>query len=804
MTSLFSALAAALRSLRRAPGFTALALAMLALGIGANVAIFSLFRSIVLAPLPYPEPECLVGFTAINAPKALTMPALSASDFRDFRERTRAYAQLAAFRPDFVSYAPAGGAEPIQLVAAHTTEEFFPTFGVAPHAGRVFRAEEFSAAAPRTAVLSHAAWRRHFGSRADVLGTTVTLNDEPTLLLGVMPEGFREPEFVDVWLPFPVEAPENLARDSRFWWTVGRLAPGTSLGAAQAEAAAIAAALANEYPATNKGWSATVAPLLELRIGGLRQTLLLLVGAVGLVLLVACVNLANLMLARGVARLPELGVRLALGATPATLARGVFVESVVLALAGGAAGSLLAALALPALATRLPAGLVPRSSAVAVDGGALLFALGASVLTGVIFGLLPAWQVARADVNTTLKASAARGTTSGFAARAQSLLIVGQIALTLLILSGATLLMRSLLNLQQTDPGFDPRGVLTVRLAPPPAKWETMLELAAYYERALDEVRRVPGVESAAVDSSAPLCGISLRYPFWVQGRPRAEGNADDAIFNSVSADFFATLRVPLRAGRLLDARDTETGPKVCLINQTLAQRLFPGESALGKRIQTLPWLEREYREIVGVVGDVRQENLSDPPPAQIYVPLRQSPWFFATMVIRTAGPAVSVGSIQAALRRADPTASMTIRSLEDNIAMTTTVARLRTTLFGMFGAIALGLSAFGLYASMAFTVNQRRREFGVRMALGASPARILAEVLGRAGRLALLGVAAGLVGAVALAQTLRGLLYGVEPADPLVLAALAVFLPTVALLACAHPALRASRLNPVTALQSE
>ncbi len=804
MTSLLSALAAALRSLRRAPGFTALALAMLALGIGANVAIFSLFRSIVLAPLPYPEPERLVGFTAINAPKALTMPALSASDFRDFRERARSYAQLAAFRPDFVSYAPAGGAEPIQLVAAHTTEEFFPTFGVAPRSGRVFRAEEFSAAAPRTAVLSYTAWRRHFGSRVDVLGTTVTLNDAPTLLIGVMPEGFREPEFVDVWLPFPVEAPENLARDSRFWWTVGRLAPGTTLGAAQAEAAALAAALANEYPATNKGWSATVAPLLELRIGGLRQTLLLLVGAVGLVLLVACVNLANLMLARGVARLPELGVRLALGATPATLARGVFLESVLLALAGGAAGSLLAALALPALATRLPAGLVPRSSAVAVDGGALLFALGASVLTGVIFGLLPAWQVARADVNTTLKASAARGTTSGFAARAQSLLIVGQIALTLLILSGATLLMRSLLNLQQTDPGFEPRGVLTVRLAPPPAKWDTLLELAAYYERALDEVRRVPGVASAAVDSSAPLCGISLRYPFWVQGRPRTDGNADDAIFNSVSADFFATLRVPLRAGRLLDARDTETGPKVCVIHPTLAQRLFPGESALGKRIQTLPWLEREYREVVGIVGDVRQENLSDPPPAQIYVPLRQSPWFFATMVIRTSGPAVSVGSIQAALRRADPTASMTIRSLEENIALTTTVARLRTTLFGMFGAIALGLSAFGLYASMAFTVNQRRREFGVRMALGASPARILAEVLGRAGRLALLGVAVGLVGAVALAQTLRGLLYGVEPADPLVLAALAVFLPAVALLACAHPALRASRLSPVTALQSE
>lgn len=804
MKSLPAELAAAFRSLRRAPGFTALAVAMLALGIGANVAIFSIFKSIVLSPLPYPQPERLVGFTAINSAKALTMPALSASDFRDFRARTQSFAQLAAYRPDFVSYAPAGGSEPVQLVAAHVTEEFFATFGVAPSAGRVFRADEFSAAAPRTALLSRAAWRRLFGERADVIGTTVTLNDQPTTLVGVMPAEFREPEFVDVWLPFPAESPENLARDSRFWSTLGRLAPGASLGNAQAEAAAIAEALAREYPATNKGWSATVQPLLELRIGGLRRTLWLLVGAVGLVLLVACVNLANLMLARGVGRLQELAVRLALGASPATLARGVFLESVLLAVIGGAAGIALAAAALPALAAQLPAGLVPRSHAIAVDGGALAFALGASAFTGLVFGLLPAWQVARTDVNEILKSGGARGGTSSFAGRAQAGLIAGQVALTLIVLSGAALLMTSLLNLQRTAPGFDPRQVLAVRLSPPPTKWETMLELAAYYERAIDQVRRVPGVESVAVDSSAPLCGISLRYPFWVQGRPRADGNADDAVFNSVTSDFFRTLRQPVLEGRTFDDRDNETALKVCVINQTLAKRLFPGESALGKRIQTLPWLARDYREVVGIVGDVKQDNLSDPPPAQIYVPLRQSPWFFTTMLIRTHGPAASAASIQAALRRADPTASMTIRSLEDNIAATATVPRLRTALFGLFALIALGLSAFGIYASMAFTVNQRVREIGVRMALGASPARVLGEVLVSAGRLALAGVAVGLLGSLALAQLLRGLLYGVEPTDPLVLAGIALFIPLVALAASAHPALRAARLNPVRALQQD
>lgn len=803
MKSLPAELAAAFRSLRRAPGFASLAIAMVALGIGANVAIFSIFQSIVLSPLPYPEPERLVGFTAINPAKAITMPSLSATDFRDFRARAQSYEQLGAFRPDFVSYAPAGG-DPIQLVAAHVTEEFLATFGLSPVQGRGFRPEEFSYAAPRTALLSRAAWRRLFGERADAVGTTIILNDLPTTLVGVMPAEFREPEFADVWLPFPVESPEYLARDSRYWSTIGRLKPGITLGQAQAEAATIADTLAREFPATNKGWTATVQPLLEQRIAGLRRTLLLLIGAVGLVLLVASVNLANLMLARGVGRLQELAVRLALGATPGALARSVFAESVVLAALGGAAGVALAAVALPLLSAQLPGGLVPRSHAIAVDGHALLFAVGASVLTGIVFGLLPAWQVLRTNVNETLKSGGSRGGTNSFAGRAQAGLIAGQVALTIVVLSGAGLLMKSLLNLQRTDPGFDARGVLTVRLSPPPSKWETMPELAAYYQRAIDEVRRVPGVESVAVDSSAPLSGITLRFPFWVQGRPRAEGNADEAVFNSITPDFFRVLRQPLLQGRLFEERDNELGAKVCIINEALAKRIFPGINPLGQRIQMLPWLARDYREVIGVVGDVRQENLSDPPPAQIYVPLSQSPWFFTTMLVRATGGTAQTRAVQTALRRADPTASMTIRSLEENIALTTTVARLRTALFGMFALIALGLSAFGIYASMAFTVNQRRREIGVRMALGASPTRVLGEVLARAGRLAAAGIAAGITGALALSQLLRGLLHGVEPTDPWILAGLVVFIPLVTLAASAHPAIVAARMNPVRALQAE
>ncbi|HYF25717.1 MAG TPA: FtsX-like permease family protein, partial [Baekduia sp.] len=601
-----------------------------------------------------------------------------------------------------------------------------------------------------------------------------------------------------------VESPENLARDSRYWTTTGRLAAGVEPSTAQAELAALADNLAREYPATNRGWSFVVSPLLEHRTGELRRSLGMLVGAVGLVLLVACVNLANLLLARGVARMPEFAVRLSLGATPGRLARGVVWESLLLALAGGGLGAALVAAGLPWLAGRLPPGLVARSQSIAVDGGALAFALAASVATGLVFGLVPAWQVLRADVNETLKSGGARAGTGRFAGRAQAALIAGQVALTLVVLSGASLLVRSLLNLQRTDPGFDPRGVLTLRVAPPESRWQDFAALARYYDRLVEAVRRVPGVESAAFDSSAPLCGITLRYPFWVHGRPRLEGNADEAVFHAVTPDLLRTLRLPLVRGRFFAESDEMKSAKVCVINRALAERLFPGEDPVGKRLQTLPWMVREYREVVGVVGDARQENLADAPPPQIFVPQAQSPWFFSTLLVRAEGGTARLAEIQAALRRADPGLALEIRTLEDQIAQTAVQPRLRAVLFGTFAALALGLSAFGTYASMTFTVGQRTREIGVRMALGASPRAVLAWIVRRAAVTCAIGVAVGLAGAVALGQLLRGLLHGVDPADPLILAGLALFLPVVAVLASAAPAVRAARLNPTQALQQE
>ena len=729
MHRLLAELTAALRHLRRSPGFALLAVAMLALGIGANVAIFSIFQSIILRPLPYPEQERLVGFKSLNSAKALTQPALSLTDFRDFKERATSYSALAAFRPDFAGYAPAG-ADPVQLVCGLVTEEFLPVFGVTPLLGRGFQPDEFSLGNARTVILSQSAWRRHFAARASVIGETIILNNEPATIIGVMAGDFREPEFVDVWLPFAVEAPENLARDSRFWATIGRLKPGVALSAAQAEATTIAATLATEFPNTNRGWSIALQPLLEMRVGGLRSSLLLLVGAVGL---------------------------------------------------------------------------VPRSSAIGVDGPALAFALTVSVSTGLIFGLLPAWQVLRANVNEMLKSGGSRGGSSRFASSVQGALIAGQVALTLVVLTGAGLLMKSLLTMQRTATGFDPVNLLTLRISPPPSRWDDFQQLGDYYERVLAEVRREPGVMGVTLNSSAPLSGITLRYPFWVEGRPVEEGNADEAVFNSVTTGYFHTLRVPVLRGRdFAESDDQKAGASrpVCIINAALAKRLFGDADPIGKRIRTLPWMVRGYREVVGVVGDVKQNSQADDATPQLYVPQRQSPWFFTTVLVRTNG--ASAATIQAAMRRADPTLTMSVRTMEESIALSATQPRLRAALFGLFACVALGLSAFGIYASMAFSVGQRTREIGVRMALGAAPGDILRWVLVRAALLAGLGVAVGLAGALGAARLLRGLLYGVEPADPLVLAVLLVFLPAVVLAAAFLPAVRAARLNPTQALQTE
>jgi len=803
MQSFWLDLRVTVRRLVRAPGYSLTAIAVLALGIGANSAMFSLLHSVLLSPLPYGAPQALVGFEAINRPRGIAQTSLSVSDFRDYSQTSRSFEALAGYRPNFFNYAPAG--EPAQQLAGGlVTPKFLQVFGVNPSRGRGFAEADFSITAPAVVILSHAGWQRLFGGREDIIGRTLLLNDQPHQVIGIMPPRFQEPAFADCWVPFPEEAPEYFARDSRFWTVVGRLRPGITLGQAQAELTGIAQQLERQYPETDKDWGVRMTPLLDLRIGAVRASLTLLMAAVGLVLVIACLNLANLSLARATSRLPEMALRLALGGRPADLARQILGESVLLAVAGGAAGCGLLAVVLPVVVRSLPSTLLPRAHEVAVSLPVVGFTLIVSMLTGLCFGVLPAFQLLRTNPHDLLKQGGGRsgGTTGG---RLQGALVGGQIALTLMVLTGAALLLRSFWNLQQADAGFRSEGVCTLRVAPAPSRYETNADLARYYDRLVEALQATPGVEQVAVDGSAPLTGITLPFPFWVFGREQRNSDAATAIYNPVSEQFFALLEIPLLRGRRFTEQDGPAGAPVAVVNQAFARRYFPREDPIGRRILLLPWVSNQYREIVGIVGDVRQDNPAEEPPPQIYVPQKQMPWIFTTLLIRLrAGTPASLPLIRDALRRVEPTLPVQLVTMAASRRQLTAEPMLYAILLSGFAAVALGLAVLGVYASMAYLVVQRTREIGVRLALGATPASVVRFFLRRFGGSIAGGAAGGVLGALLVANGLRGLLFGVAPRDPATLVLLAVLLAAVALVACALPAWRAARRPPLQALQAE
>ena len=801
MNAVLHDLNTALRQLRRAPGFAALASLLLAVGLGATISAYSLFHSIVLQPLPYPEPEQLVVLRSLNAAKAIDQEGVSATDLRDFQNRSRSFAALGGYRPNFAAYNPLNG-EPAQWVTSLVTGGVFDALRPTPQLGRLFAADEFSLSSNRTLVLSDAAWERYFNRRPDILNSTILVDNQPHTVIGVMPATFREPAFVDAWLPFPEESPEYFARDSRYWTGIGRVAPGTSIAVATAEIETLSRDLAREFPDSNRDWSATTRSLLEQRVTSMRAGLLLLLGTVALVLLIVCANLANLLLARSLTKMPELGIRLALGATTTRLARVVAAESLLLALLGGLLGIGLSALALPAIAAHIPPALLPRAHEVALQPAAIVVGLAASLACAVLCALLPAWRLARADVNQWLKEGSTRGATNPVTRRWQTALVTGQIALTVAVLASALLLMRSLASLQATAPGFSPQNVVMVRLAPPPDRYETNEELARYYDNLIDEVKTVPGVRSAAVNASTPLTGITLTYPSWREGTTTDAASALDAVYAPVSPEFFATLQLPLQRGRFFTEFDHADGAPVAIINAAYARRMFPGRDPVGQRVMLIPWMGGIYREVVGVVGDTRQTSLSELPPPQIYVPQTQMPWFFSTLLVRIDNPSV-VPAVRAALRRADATLPIEPQLLEDAIAQGTTLQRLQTFLLGGFAAFALALSAFGLYASLRFTLAQTLPEIGIRLALGATPGSIRALILGRVARLVGIGLGIGLVIALPATHALRSQLYGIGPADPLSYVLLILTLAGTALLTALPVAHRASRVNPVSILHS-
>lgn len=802
IASVFAEIVSAFRRLGRAPGFAATAVGLLAVGIGAVTLVYSVVDGILLRPLPFARPGELVGFQAANPGRSILQPAISVADFRDLRARVGSLASLGAYRPDFSTWRRPGE-QPVQLVAALVTEDFFTTLGVHPLMGRGFAQNEFSASAPRSVVLSHAAWRQRFDSDPRVIGRTIILDDQPCTIVGVMPAAVREPAFVEVWLPFPAESSEYFARDSRYWVAIGRLVAGATAASVQAEAEAIAADLARQYPDTNRGWTLRVRPLRALRVAGLRSGLLLLLATTGLLLLVACCNLANLLLARGLRRLDEMAVRAALGANSARLLAQVLAENLLVGLLSGGLGVAGALVLVKLGVNRLPPYLVPRAHEVSVDGMVLLVALAVSVTAGLLAGALPAWQAARADIGATIKESNARSGASPRLRRLQRTLVAGQLGLTFVVLAGAALLGRSLVRLQSTAPGFGPERILHLRAAPTTAQYEDNLDLARYFERLVDAAASVPGIESAAVDASAPLAGVTLRFPYTVVGEPREAGAGNTAVYNPVSRDFFGTIGLRLVGGRLFGPDDDERGKAVVVVNETLARRLAPDGDALGVRLRLVPWLSAAEHEVVGIVRDVRQENLSDAPPAQFYVPQRQAPWYFSTLLVRVAaGRPVPLAALREALHRADPGLPVEFQRLEDTIADTALSARMAMRLFAGMGLLALVLTLSGIHASLSFAVAQRTREYGLRLALGATPWSLVRQILGETARLVAAGLLVGGAGAAALGGVLRNRIPGVGTQDPLLLGTVAVVLVVAALAAAAWPAGRAAVTPPAAALR--
>ncbi len=800
MKELISDFRIARHQLRRAPGFALLAIGMLAAGLGSTVAIYSLFHSIVLQPLPYAEPEQLVTFRNLNHAKAIDQEGVSPADFRDYGERATSFRKLGALRPNFIAYTPDDG-PPVQMITGLVTAQLFEVFGVNPLLGRTFNADEFSYSAPRTVVLSEEAWQRYFGGDRSIIGTDILLDDQPHTVIGVMPASFREPTFVEAWLAFPDESPEYYARDARFWTGFARLAPGINEAIAQTEVRSISQDLAREYPEANRDWTATVVSLQEQRTSAIGTSLQLLLGAVGLVLLIVCLNLANLLLARSIARLPEFGVRLALGATPGRLARVVVAESVILATLGAVIGAVIAAVTLPLIANSIPPVLLPRAHEVALSGPALAVGAAAALICALLCSALPAWHLARANVNDWLKDGAQRGATGSGIARWQSPLVSGQVALTVTVLAAAMLLMQSLVRLNQVPPGFNPEDVMTLRLSPPTTRYETNDELIRYYEDMIDAIEVVPGVSAVGINASAPLNGITLSYPSWRQGTSTDSANAVEAVYAPISEQFFAALQIQIHAGRSFTEFDHADGAPVAIINETYARRMFPGENPLGQRVMILPWMGGQYREIVGIAADTKQTLLSEPPAPQIYVPHRQMPWFFSTLLVRLDQPTVAP-AVAAALRAHDPTLPVAPTALSENIAQASTQSRLYAYLFTGFAALALGLSAFGLHASLRFSLEQRTREIGVRIALGAPPAAIRNLILGRAARLTGIGLAIGAALALPTTYLLQGRLFGIGPADPLTYIGLFSLIALITTVTALPLARRANRISPASVLQ--
>ena len=795
----------AVRLLGRTPGFTIIVVLVLTLGIGANTAIFSIVNGVLLEPLPFTAADRLVAIdtTVKNEPDDTAY-----LDFLDWRaQATTSFDRIAAYATAAATLTGRGDAASLPL--AVVSADLFPLLGVVPIQGRVFRAEDDARGAARTAVISEGLWERRFSRDPSIVGSAITLDGDAVTVIGVMPAGFEFPfdaeDPTDVWMPIMASRFAAQWADQRgasFLKALGRLRPGTGVAAAQAELATVAARIAQENP-RNGTRGVLVRPFQDMLVGDYRLGLVVLLSAVAAVLLIACANVANLLLARGTARRREIAVRTALGASRGRIVRQFLLEGLVLAALGGLGGTVVALWGVDALVKISPVQ-IPRLHGVQIDRVVLAFTIAASMLTGILCGLVPALQLSRPNPGDALK-DGERGGSGAHGARTRQVLVVAEVALSLVLLAAAGLLVRSLIGLQRVNPGFVTERAIVMQLMLPQTRYAGTDQMLGFYRRLQSELTAIPGAKATAVSTTLPLTGSNIGVGFTIDGRTPDASVRTSAAFFGVSPEYFSTMGIPIVRGRGFGERDNQQAAGVLVVSESMAAKYFPGEDPIGKRI-TISYNKTGPREIVGVAGDVKQRDLTDTHTPQMYTPFVQTPWPFMAAVVRTtAAPETAAGALRQALARIDPQQSAgEIRTLDEYVSRSVATPRFTALLVGSFAGLALLLAGFGLYGVMAYSVAQRRREIGIRMALGARAGDVRALVVWQALRMGAAGVAIGLGGAAFTTRVLDSLLFGVSAADPATFGAVSATLITVLLFAAYLPARRATRVDPMVALRTE
>ncbi len=796
---MFQDLRYGLRMLLKNPGFTLIAIVTLALGIGANTTIFTMANSMLLKPLPFKDPERLVMVWRTNAEQTAKDVPSSVPLFIDWQQRNQVFEQMTAFTNGRFNLASADAAALVR--GANVSAGFFETLGVPPLLGRGFLPDEDKPGAEAVVVLSYGLWQQQFGDAPGIIGQQVTINALPCTVIGVMPPGFNYPDGTRLWRTLTLDPQAN--RQAYFINVLARLKPGMTREQAHAGMDSVAEQVAAQYAQSTRDHF-DVTPLSEQLTGAIRRPLLVLFGAVGFVLLIACANIANLLLARASGREREIAVRAALGASRGRLLRQLLTESLLLAAFGGIAGLLLAVWSL-SLLKGLSVLKLARLDEVALDGRVLGFTALAVLLTGAVFGLIPALQVSLQQPSAVLKGSGSSAASRPESQRLRAGLMVVEIALSLVLLVGAGLLIKSFLKLQAVDPGFKPEGVVTLNLNLPDARYGQPEKRTAFLQQITEKLQALPGVEATATAAYSPLSDIYNSRIFIIEGRPETPlGLFAGQI--PVSPDYFRTLQIPLLGGRPFSDHDDAQAPGVVIVNQSFANRFFPNEEVVGKRIHLGTRRPPVWFEIVGVVGDVRQLKLESESPPLAYVPHLQSAWSFMSLLVRTKGePQMVAGTLKQAVAEVDKELGVAgLTTLDATLANSIAERRVLMTLLGVFAGLALLLAAVGIYGVIAYSVAQRTQELGIRMALGAGARDVLRLVIGQGMKLTLLGVGLGLLASFALTRLMETLLFEVSATDPWTFVLLTALLSLVALLACYFPARRATQLDPLVALRHE